>query len=145
MNTQEYIKCVGCWLYMSCWVEIHNRGDWWSTMVLSRNKEAPFQMNDYLSRNCFDQIFSSLQHNDQASEHEDEFHIMRQWEEAWNKNMEGEYSPSWVSVLYESMMEWINKYCPDYMCVGRKPHPSGNKRHTISCALTSTLLRALIV
>ena len=98
-----------------------------------------------MSRNRFKQINLSLQNNEQASGYEDGFHIMRQWEEAWNKNMEGEYSPSWVSVLYESMMEWINKYCPDYMCVGRKPHPSGNKRHTISCALTSTLLRALIV
>jgi hypothetical protein len=31
------------------------------------------------------------------------------------------------------------------MCVGRKPHPFGNKRHTICCALTSILWRAQIV
>ena len=69
---------------------------------------------------------------------------MRQWEEVWNKNMEDEFSPSWVSVLDESMMECLNKYCPGFMCVGRKPHPFGNERHTISCALTSILFRALI-
>ena len=34
---------------------------------------------------------------------------MRQWEEACNKNMEDEFSPSWVSVLEESMMESLNK------------------------------------
>ena len=31
------------------------------------------------------------------------------------------------------------------MSVGRKPHPFGNERHTISCALTSILFRYLIV
>ena len=31
------------------------------------------------------------------------------------------------------------------MCVGRKPHPFDNVRHTISCELTSILFRALIV
>ena len=44
---------------------------------------------------------------------------MIQWKEAWNKNMEDEFSPSWVSALDESMMECINKYCPGFMCVGR--------------------------
>ena len=27
-TTQEYIKWVGCWLYMSCWVVIFNRRYW---------------------------------------------------------------------------------------------------------------------
>ena len=31
MTTQEYIKLVGRWLYMSCWVGIHNQRDWRST------------------------------------------------------------------------------------------------------------------
>ena len=65
--------------------------------------------------------------------------------EAWNKNTEDEFIPSWVSVLDDSMMEWINKYYPGFMCVGRKLHPFGNERHKISCALTSILFRALIV
>ena len=59
--------------------------------------------------------------------------------------MEDGFSPSWVSVLDESMLEWLNKYCPGFMCVGRKPHPFGNECHTIRCALTSILFRALIV
>ena len=69
---------------------------------------------------------------------------MIQWEEAWNKNMGGGFSPLWVSVLDESMMEWLNKYCTGFMCVFRKPHPFGNERHTISCALTLILFRVLI-
>ena len=38
-----------------------------------------------------------------------------------------------------------HKYCPGFMCVGRKPHPFGNECHTIRCALTSILFRSLIV
>ena len=145
MNTQEYIKWVGCWLYMSCWVGVCNRRYCWSTSAPSNHKVEPFRLNNYMSRNLFDHILSLLQHTDQASDYEDGFHIMRQWEEAWNKNTEDEFSPSWVSVLDESMMEWLNKYCPSFMCVGRKTHPFCNERNTISCALTLILFRALIV
>ena len=42
---------------------------------------------------------------DQARENENFFHLMRQWKEVCNKNMEDEFSPSWVSVLDESMLE----------------------------------------
>ena len=60
MTTQEYIKWVGCWLYMSCWVGIRNQRDWWSTVAPSRHKGAPFRLNYYMSRNHFEQILSSL-------------------------------------------------------------------------------------
>ena len=36
-------------------------------------------------------------------------------------------------------MEWLNKWDPIFMCVGRKPHPFGNEQHTICCALTSIM------
>ena len=97
-----------------------------------------------MSRNRLENILSSLQHTDRASEYEGGFHLMIKWEEAWNNNMEDKFSPSWLSVLGESMMEWLDKYCPGFMCVGCKPHPFGNERHTISCALTSILFRYLI-
>ena len=42
-------------------------------------------------------------------------------------------------------MEWFKKWDPGFMCVGHKPHPFGNERHTISCALTSIWWRAQIV
>ena len=42
-------------------------------------------------------------------------------------------------------MEWFNKWAPVFMCVGRKPHPFGNERHIMCCALTSILWRAQIV
>ena len=36
-------------------------------------------------------------------------------------------------------MEWFNKYYPDILCVGRKPHTFSNDRHKICCGFTSIL------
>ena len=105
MTTQEYIKWVGCWLYMSCWVGIFNQRYWWSTVAPSRHKGSPFRLNNYMSRNRFEQILSSLQHTDQASEYKDGFHLMRQLEEAWNNNMEDKFSPSWTRLTHLPTMD----------------------------------------
>ena len=74
-----------------------------------------------------------------------DFLKMRQLEEACKQNMAQHFFPAWINVLDESMMEWFNKWGPGFMCVVRKPHPFGNERHTICCALTSILWRAQIV
>ena len=58
--------------------------------------------------------------------------------------MAEEFNPSWINVLDESMMEWFNKYAPQFMCVGSKPHTFGNERHTICCGLTSIFWRSHI-
>ena len=59
--------------------------------------------------------------------------------------MAQQFLPSWINILDESMMECFNKWDPGFMFVGRKPHPFGNERHTICCALTSIMWRAQIV
>ena len=50
--------------------------------------------------------------------------------------MAEEFNTLWIDVLGESMMEWFNKYAPGFMCVGSKPHPISNERHTICCGIT---------
>ena len=56
------------------------------------------------------------------------------------------FEPSWVSVLDKSTQYWISKYtCPDWMFVGRKPHPFGNERYTIACGLSTIIYFAEIV
>ena len=66
-------------------------------------------------------------------------------EEFCNKNMEDEFNPGWINVLYKIMMEWFNNNYPSFMCVCSKPHSFGNERHTIYCGLTSIIWRAQIV
>ena len=70
---------------------------------------------------------------------------MRQLEEAWNQNMDQQFLPLWINVLYESTMEWFKKWSSGFMCVGRNPHPFGNDRNTICCALTSIMWRSQIM
>lgn len=36
-----------------------------------------------------------------------------------------------ISFSDESMIDWWNSFCQDWMCVPRKPHPFGNEYHKI--------------
>jgi hypothetical protein len=145
LDMQEFIKWVGCWLYMSCWNGVSSRRDWWSVAEPSMDKGAPFRFHHVMSRKRFDDILSNLRYTNVEVPYEDGFLHMRQLEEFFNDNMAENFFPAWINVLDESMMEWFNKWAPGFMCVGRKPHPFGNERHTISCALTTILWRAQIV
>ena len=104
MDLQEYIQWVGCWLYMSCWVGIESRRDWWSTTTPSMDKGAPFRLNRIMSCNRFDSILSALRFTNREVPYEDGFLQMRQLEESWNQNMAQQFFPPWINVLDESMM-----------------------------------------
>ena len=39
------MECVGCWLYMACWVGITDRHDWWPGTTPVMHRGAPFWMN----------------------------------------------------------------------------------------------------
>ena len=53
--------------------------------------------------------------------------------------MAQQFLPSCINVIGESMMEWFNTWDPVFICVGLKPHPFGNERHTICFTLASIL------
>ena len=114
MDLGEFICWLGCCFYMACWVGIPTRKDWWSVSEPSISQGAPFRLGRYMSRGRFDQILSSLRYTNQEVAYYDGFLHMRQMQEAWNKNMEDEFCPSWINVLDESMMEWFNKFAPGF-------------------------------
>ena len=60
------------------------------------------------------------------------FHEVRQTINAFNDHYEENYIPSWLSCLDESMNSWLDKFCPGFMTVPRKPHPLGNEYHSIA-------------
>ena len=60
MDHQDCIKWVVCWIYISCWVGIESRQDWWSTTTTLMAKGAPFRLNIIMSRNRFDYILGAL-------------------------------------------------------------------------------------
>ena len=66
----------------------------------------------------------------------DRFHNVRQMIEAFNDHYDGEYVPSWIKCLDESMNSFLDRFCPGFMCVLCKPHPFGNKYHSIANGVT---------
>ena len=94
MDLQEFIKWVGCWLYMACWVGIESCQDWWSTTTPSMAKCDQFRLNFIMSRNRFDYILSSLRFTNIEVPYEDGFFQMRQLEKGWNQNMDQQFLPS---------------------------------------------------
>ena len=60
--------------------------------------------------------------------------------------MAAQFDPYWVSVLDEYIKECIKCYmCPGWIFVPQKPHPLGNKYHTIVFAIYKVIYRVDIV
>ena len=79
-------------------------------------------------------------------EFNDPFFQQRHMQEGWNKNMAAHFDPSWVSVLDESIQEWINQYTfPGWMFVSRKPRLFGNDCHKNVCAKSKVIYNVEIV
>jgi hypothetical protein len=124
---------LGCIFYMSCFVGIDNRADWWSTSPIDMISGAPF-LNAYMSRKRFNKIMSTLKYTDKDALRMfiDQFHEERQMIDTFNKHYKSKYSPSWLSCIDESVNVWLNKFCPGFMSLPRKPHPFGNEYHSIA-------------
>jgi Transposase IS4 len=90
---------------------------------------ASIRLNEYKSKNRFEDILSPLQFIDkEPPDYIDKFHRIRDLVDAWNDNMRNNFTPGWVNCLDESMMVWTNQWtCPGFMFVPRKPHPFGNE------------------
>ena len=140
MSYGEFLRWIGVWLLMST---IHgpDRNSFWSLGEINRFKGAPWRLNDIMSRKRFDAILRAIYYTNNAPPpYSDRFWEVRQMLEMWNKNMEQQFTPSWVNCLDESMSVWTNKYtCPGWMFVPRKPHPFGNEYHTVCCSLSGIL------
>ena len=45
LDLGEFMRWFGCWLYMSCWVGIDDRHDWWSVTPPVMHRGDPFKLN----------------------------------------------------------------------------------------------------
>jgi hypothetical protein len=50
---------------------------------------------------------------------------------AFNDHYATGYKPSWLNCIDKLMNSWLNKFFPAFITLPRKPHPFGNKYHTI--------------
>ena len=137
----EFLRWIGLWLMMAT-IQGPQRSEFWSIAPVSLFDGAPFRLNNFMSRSRFDAILFCLKFTSSPppTTYRDKFWEIREMLEAWNKNMQEHFVPSWVSCLDESMSTWTNKFtCPGFMFVPRKPWPFGNEYHTMSCAKSDIL------
>ncbi|KAL3786425.1 hypothetical protein ACHAWO_007977 [Cyclotella atomus] len=122
LTISEFYKWLGCQFYMACYEGISDRTLWWSSKKVDMFDTLP--PGD---------ITGALRLTDRPypTDFLDRFHEVRQCIEAFNDHYSEKYDPSWLSCLDESMNVWLDKYCPGFMVVPRKPHPEGNEYHTI--------------
>ena len=100
-----------------------------------------------MSRNRFEDILHALTVTlIEPPLYQDPFWMVRQFLEAFNKNMANCFTPSWINCLHESISIWINMFsCPGFIFVPRNPHPFGNEYHTICCCKSGILWRLELV
>jgi hypothetical protein len=51
---------------------------------------------------------------------------------ALNKHFSFKYKLLWLNCINELMNSWLNKFCLGFMSLPLKPHPFGNKYHSIA-------------
>ena len=126
------------------------QGDYWSTQPVSHWKGAPFRLNEYMSRNRFEQIslFTLKYTINERPSYIDRFHeICQMISTLWNENIRNVFQSSWIACLDESMSIWFNRWtCPRWISVPcKKPHPFGNEYHSICCGVTGIMFRVDLV
>ena len=142
----EYLRWIGLWFLMAT-LEGPSRRDFWSVTEINQFEGAPIRLNQYMSRNRFEEILRSINYTDlEPPPFKDPFHPVRQMIEAWNNNMSKNFKSSWINTLDESMSFWSNRFtCPGYMFVPRKPWPFGNEYHSTCCGISGIMFAVELV
>jgi hypothetical protein len=119
LDIDEFFTYLGLWFAMSTCYFSGDRDMFWSSKEITFESGAPYRFHDFMSRNRFNGITQALRFtNIPSPAFRDRFHEVRQLIFEWNVNMENKFSPSWISVIDESMSKWLSEYaCPGWMVV----------------------------
>ena len=92
----------------------------------------PPYLGNHMSGNRFRQIEAALClcNDEPPTEYRDRFFWVRAMILAFNTETKEVFVPSWLCVVDESMVAFLNKYAPGWTAVKRKPHPHGNEYNT---------------
>ena len=130
----EFLRWLGVWLLIASEVG-WSRHDYWKTTGQEDPFDGPMmRMNEFMSRDRFDNILNALTFTDQKPpSYNDKFWEVRQLIDAWNKNMDITYRSSSFVCVDESMSKWVNMWtCPGFILCPRKPWEAGNEYHDIA-------------
>jgi hypothetical protein len=68
IDLQEFYVFLSCIFFMSCFVGINNRANWWSTVLIDIILGAPFCLNLFITRKQFDEeIMSALKYTNKEA------------------------------------------------------------------------------
>ena len=124
------------WIGLLSTVDGSDRRSFWSTKAINMYEGAPFQIQHFMSRTCFEAILSAIKYTkENPPAFVDHFWEVCELIDAWNESMSKNFSPSWINTIDESISKWINEFtCPGFMYIPRKPWPFGNEYHDAGCA-----------
>jgi Transposase IS4 len=101
----EFVRCLGIWFLMAIKIQGPAHYKFWEKDPVDPFVGAPIRLNEYMSRNRFQDILASLQFTDgEPPNYVDKFFRIRDLVEAWNGNMTSNFTPSWINCLDESMI-----------------------------------------
>jgi hypothetical protein len=134
MSIQEFYVFLGCIFFVACYDGITNRDLWWSSKPVNMFDGAPFHINTYMTKNQFKEIIQSIHYTDKVAPlfFVDHFHEVRQMIDAFNDHYVKGYQPSWLNCIDKLMNIRLNKFCPGFTTLSRKPHLFGNEYHSIA-------------
>lgn len=151
-NVSEIKTYFGIWFLMSLHPQYSMLEFFTSESIDGKKKRRrddfwdPPKCGKYMSRNRFKDITSCLRlNNNTPPTYRDRSWELRELIKGFNDHMEIMFDPSWITCVDESMVSFLNEYCPNWVCIKRKPHPFGNEYHTIACCLSKIIFRIEMV
>ena len=133
INLKEFYVYLGCHFFMAYFEGISDRILGWSPKLVSIWERSPFRLQKYMALQCFTSITSVMRFtNNPSPSFLDRFHDVRHMLNRFNEHYLEKYNPSWLSCLNESMKSFLDKFCPGFMSVPRKPNRLGNEYHIIA-------------
>ena len=99
----EILRWIGLW-YLMATTSGSKLHDFWSLENINPFRGAQYRFNVYMSRNRFNEIKTALRLSpDNPPAFKDRFWYVRRLIEAWNANMDNNYTPGCIICLDESM------------------------------------------
>ena len=106
----EYFRVISCCLVMACYVG-HSVRDFFLKGPITPQKGAPIRLNKIISGRSLGNTAYAMSYT-YFTIPECGYPLLQQWqmEEGWNSKTAEIFDPLWVSVLDESIQEWIDRY-----------------------------------
>ncbi len=146
--TEGELLCYVGLCFLMVTVSCFSQTNYWSTQNFDeKTNPCPFHFSPLMSKHRFDTITKKLCFTSKNSPN----YIDWIWEvcqmiDEWNKNMASVFVSSWILCLDESMFIWNSMFtCPGWIFCPTKPHPFGNKYHTVCCTKSVVLTQIELV